>query len=76
MEQVEKSYDEVDTVWEFIYLDDVVISCGGCEAAGTSRLVIFRECGELLHGERFPLRLNGAVYESYVWPTILYGSEA
>ena len=36
----------------------------------------FRECGELLYGRRFPLRLNGAVYKSYVWPAMLYGSEA
>ena len=37
--------------------------------------VMFRECGELLHGRRFPLRLKGAVYKSYVRPAILYGSE-
>ena len=36
----------------------------------------FRECGELLFGRRFPLRLKGAVYKSYVKPAILYGSEA
>ena len=34
------------------------------------------ECGELLYGRRFPLRLKGAVYESYVRPAMLYGSEA
>ena len=34
------------------------------------------ECGELLDGRRFPLRLKAAVYESYRWPTILYVSEA
>ena len=37
--------------------------------------VNFRECGELLYG-RFPLRLKGAVYKSYVRPAIMYGSEA
>ena len=30
----------------------------------------------MLHGRRFPLRLKGAVYRSYVRPAILYWSEA
>ena len=30
--------------------------------------VTFRECGELLYDRRFPLRLKGAVYKSYIWP--------
>ena len=38
---------------------------GGCDAAVTARTrcgwVKFRECGELLYGRRFPLRLKGAV---------------
>ena len=33
-------------------------------------------CGELLYGKRFPLRLKAAVYESYIRPAILHGSEA
>ena len=37
---------------------------------------MFRECGDLLCGRRFPLRLKWAVYESYVRPAMLYGSEA
>ena len=53
---------------------------GGCEATVTARTRCgrskFRECGELLYSRRFPLRLKGAVYESYVRPAILYGSEA
>ena len=32
--------------------------------------------GELLYGWRFPIKLKGAVYESYTRPAILYGSEA
>ena len=32
---------------------------------------MFRDCGELLYGRRFPLRLNGAVNTSYVRPAIL-----
>ena len=38
--------------------------------------VKFREYCALLYGMRFPLRLKGAVYKSYVRPVILYGSEA
>ena len=37
--------------------------------------VKFGECGELLYG-RFPLRLIGAVYVSYIRPAILYECEA
>ena len=55
-------------------------ACGGCETAVTAiarcGCVMFRECGELLYGRRFPLRLKGAVYNSYVRPVILYGSQA
>ena len=75
-----KLCDEVETVREFTYLGDRVSAGGGCEAAVTARMrcgwVKFRECGELLCGRRFPLRLKGAVYRSYVWPAILYGNEA
>ena len=53
---------------------------GECEAVVTPSTRCgwgkLRKCGELLHGRRFPLRLNGAVYMSYVRPAILYGSEA
>ena len=35
-----------------------------------------RECSELLCGRRFPIKLKGTVYKSYVRPAILYGSEA
>ena len=67
------------TVREFTYLGDSVSAGGGCEAAVTARTrcgwVKFRECGELLYGRRPPLRLNGAVYRSYVMPAMLYGRE-
>ena len=78
--QKETLSDEVETVREFTYLGDRVSAGGGCEAAVTARTrcgwVKFMECGELLYGRRFPLRLKGAVYKSYVTPAILYGSEA
>ena len=50
------------------------------EAAVTVRTrcgwIMLRECGELLYGKRFPLKLDEAVYKSNVRPAILYGSEA
>ena len=30
--------------------------------------VKFRECGELLYGRRFSLKLTGDVYETYIRP--------
>ena len=48
---------------------------GVCEAAVTARTsydwVKIRECGELLHGWIFPLKLKGAVYERYIRTKIL-----
>ena len=53
---------------------------GGCEAAVTARarcgLDKLRECGELLHGRKFPLKLQEAVYKSYIRSAILHGNEA
>ena len=31
------------------------------------------ECGELVHGKRFPPKQKGAVYKSYARPEIQYG---
>ena len=65
---------------KFTYLDDRVSAGGGCEAAVTARTrcgwANFRECSELLHGSRLPLRLKVAVHKSYARSAILYGSEA
>ena len=80
VEQAVKLCDEVETVREFTYLGDRVNAGGECEAAVTARTrcgwVEHRECGELLYGRRFTLRLKGAVYKSYVRPATLYGSQA
>ena len=66
MEQEEKLC-EVKIVGEFTCLGDRVSAGFGCEVAVTARTrcgwVKFREFGELLYGRRFPLRLEGAVYE-------------
>ena len=57
----------------------VVNASGGCEAAVSARvrigLVRFRECGELLFGNRFPLKMKDKVYRCCVRSAILYGSE-
>ena len=80
MEQEVKLCDEVGSVSEFTYLGGWVSADGGCEAAVTARTrcgwVKLRECGELLYGKWFPLRLIAAVYKSYIRPAIVYRSEA
>ena len=68
----------METVSEFTYLGDRESAGGVCEVAVSARTrcgcVRFRECGELLYGRKFPLKLKWAVYKSYVRPAILYGS--
>ena len=80
MEQEEKLCDKVETVREFTYLGDLVSAGGGYKAAVTARTrcgwVKVRECGESLHGGRFPLKLKRSIYKSYVRPAILDGCEA
>ena len=66
VELMEELCDEVETVNGFCYLGDRVNSSGGCEAAVSARArfgwVKFRECGELLNGKRFSLKMKGRVY--------------
>ena len=70
----------MEAVREFTYLGDRVSAGGECEATITAKTrcgwLKFRECGELLYGRTFPLRLKGAVYKSHVRLAILYESEA
>ena len=79
MDSIEKLCDEVETVNGFCCLGDRVNASGGCEAAATARVRIgwvrFRECGELLLGNRFPLKMKGKVYRRCVRSTILCGRE-
>ena len=53
----------METVKEFTYLGDRVSAGGGCEIAVTVKircgLAKLRECGDLLCGRRYPLRLKG-----------------
>ena len=78
MDSIKKLCDEVETVNGFCYLADRLNASGGCEAAVTARVRIrwvrFRECGELLLENRFPLKMKGKVYRCCV-RSILYGSE-
>ena len=79
MDSIEKLCDEVETVNGVCYLGDRLNANGGCEVAVTARVRIgwvrFRECGELLLGNRFPLKMKGKVYCCCVRSAILYGSE-
>ena len=74
---IEKLCDEVETVNGLCFLGDRLNFSGGCEAAVTARVrwVRFRECGELLLGDRFSLRMKDKVYCCCVRSTILYGSK-
>ena len=66
MNLIEKLCNEVETVNGFCYLGDGLNASVGCEAAVTARVRIgwvrFRECVELLLGNRFPLKMKGKVY--------------
>ena len=79
MDSIDKLCDEVETVNGFCYLGDRLNASGGCEAVVTARVRIgrvrFRECGELLLGNRFPLKMKGKVYRYCVRSAILYESE-
>ena len=74
VEQTEKLCDEVETVRESTCLGDM-------ESAGEDvrPLLLTEQCvgglglgdAELLYGKKFPLKLKGNVYKSYVKPEIL-----
>ena len=78
-EPVEVLCDEVETAKELCYLGDRLNTSGGRETAVITRVRIrwmkFRECGELLLGRRFSLRMKGMVYRSCVRSAMLHGSE-
>ena len=79
-DSIEKLCNEVETVNGFCYLGDRLNASGGCEAAVTARVRIgwvrFRECGKLLLGNRFPLKMEGKVYPCCKRSAMLHGSEA
>ena len=63
VEQEVRLCDEVETVGEFTYLGDRLCAGRGREAAVTARRrcgwVKLRECGEMLYGRRFSMKLKG-----------------
>ena len=63
---IKKLCDEVKTVNGFCYLGDRLNASGDCEAAATAKVKIdwvrFRECGELLLENSFPLKMKDKVY--------------
>ena len=69
----------METVRGFGYLGDRLNASGGCETAVTSKVRIrwmkCRECGKLLRGKRFSLRMKGMVYRSCIRSAMLHGSE-
>ena len=79
VDSIEKLCDKVETVNGFCYLGDRLNACGGCEVAVTARVRIswvrFKECGELLLENRFPLKMKGKVYRCCVRSAIMYKSE-
>ena len=58
-------FDQVDFVKRFCYLGDRLNTNGGSEAMITARtrieLIKFRECGELLNGEKFLSKIKGFI---------------
>ena len=79
MDSIEKLCDEVETVNRFCYFGDRLNASDGCKAPVTAIVRIgwvrFRECGELLLGNRFPMKIKAKVYRCCVRSAILYGSE-
>ena len=71
--------DEMETVKSFCYLGGRLNASGGYETAVTARVRIgwmkFRECGQLLLGRRFSLKMKEVVYRSCVRSAMLHGSE-
>ena len=78
-QSIGKLCDEVETVNGFCYLGDRLNASGGCEMAVTARTRFgwakFRECGELLRGRQFSLKMKGRVYRTCVRSAMRYGSE-
>ena len=77
---IKKLCNEVERVNEFCYLGDRLNASGGCEVAVTTRIRIgwvrFRKCGELLLGNKFPMKMKGKIYCCCTKSAILYGSKA
>ena len=72
-------FDQADFVKSSCNLGDRLNASDGSEATVTVRTRIgwikFRECGELLSGRKFSLKMKGRIYQSCVTSAMLYESE-
>ena len=63
----------------FCYLGYRLNASGGSEAAATARMRIewikLRECGKLLYGRKFLLKMKKRIYQNCIRSAMLYGSE-
>ena len=68
-----------DFVKSFCYLGNRLNTSGGSEAAASARTRIgwikVRECGALLYGRKFLLKMKGRIYQSCIRSAMLYGSK-
>ena len=71
-------FDQVDFVKSFCYFGDKLNTSSESEAAVIARIrtgwIKYRECGELLYGRKFSLKMNGRIYQSCIRSAMLYGS--
>ena len=71
--------NKVETVNEFCYLGDQINANGECEAAVMVRmrlgLIKFTECGQLLLGRIYLLKIKGRIYQSCLQLVMLHGSK-
>ena len=71
--------NQVEFVKSICYLGNRLNASGGSEAAVTARNRIgwikFRECGELLYGRKFLLKMKGRICQSCVRSAMPYGSD-
>ena len=63
---VKSFFDQIDFLKSFCYLGAGLNASGGSEAAVTARTITewikFRECGELLYGKKFLLKMKETIY--------------
>ena len=76
----ERLCDGVEAASKFTYLGGGLNATGGCETAVTAGSEIgwmgFGECGGMLKGRRFSLRMKGKICRSCVGSTVLCGGGA
>ena len=70
---------ELEVVYEFCYLGDIIDAGGSCERASIARTKAawgkFKQLLPLLTSRALPLNIRGKVYKSCVRSVMLHGSE-